>query len=133
MAESLIKFRRGTQAAYDRLLQLNRVDEDTLYFIYNPNAKTQTGRLYLGTTPIDGLNEIAGGIITFERNDSEKELDVSEYLNDKFEELGKEPAIDDVAIVDGQLYFYDGSDWITLREYISEITGKIYWEEIESI
>ena len=52
MAVNYVKFQRGSQAAYDRLLELNRIDNDTLYFIYGENS----GKLYLGNRLISSDN-----------------------------------------------------------------------------
>lgn len=46
MALDYVKFQRGTPADYSRLTALNRVEDNTLYFIYENNAST--GSLYLG-------------------------------------------------------------------------------------
>lgn len=52
MPVQFVKFQRGTQSAYDRLL---RKDPETLYFIYNdPNDAEQGGKLYLGDRLIGG-------------------------------------------------------------------------------
>ena len=50
MAVDYVKFQRGTQGAYNRLLSLNRVDDNTLYFIYSDKG----GKLYLGNRLIGG-------------------------------------------------------------------------------
>ena len=50
MAIDYVKFQRGTQSAYNRLLNLNRIDENTLYFIYSNKG----GKLYLGNRLISG-------------------------------------------------------------------------------
>lgn len=53
MAVSYVKFQRGTQEAYDKLLQADRIDENTLYFIY-PKDNSVVGKLYLGERLISG-------------------------------------------------------------------------------
>lgn len=50
-----VKFLRGTQAAYDRLSQLNQLDENTLYFITNEGG---FGSLYMGDRVISGGDTI---------------------------------------------------------------------------
>ena len=52
-----VKFQRGVQSAYDRLKSSNRLDANTLYFIYNdPNDEEAGGLLYLGERLIGGTN-----------------------------------------------------------------------------
>lgn len=53
MAVSYVKFQRGTQEAYDKLLAAGRIDDNTLYFIY-PKDNTSVGKLYLGERLISG-------------------------------------------------------------------------------
>lgn len=68
---SYVKFLRGTQTAYDKLVANNTIDQDTLYFVYE-SAGSSKGKLYLGnkaiatgeggtTTPVDieDLNNVA--------------------------------------------------------------------------
>ena len=50
MSINYVKFQRGSQNAYNRLLSLNRIDDNTLYFIYSDNG----GKLYLGDCLIGG-------------------------------------------------------------------------------
>ena len=47
MAVSYVKFQRGSQTAYDALLQKDGIDENTLYFIYSEDSPN-IGKLYLG-------------------------------------------------------------------------------------
>ena len=53
MAVNFVKFQRGSEAAYNKLLAANRVDNDTLYFIYDEDSAA-IGKLYLGKRLIDG-------------------------------------------------------------------------------
>ena len=55
MAIIYVRFQRGSQAAYDRLIELNTIDNNTLYFIYENNDAT-TGSLYMGDKLISGGN-----------------------------------------------------------------------------
>lgn len=55
MAINYVRFQRGSQAAYDRLIELNTIDNNTLYFIYENNDAT-TGSLYMGDKLISGGN-----------------------------------------------------------------------------
>lgn len=55
MAINYVKFQRGSQAAYDRLIELNNIDSNTLYFIYK-NENATTGSLYMGDKLISGGN-----------------------------------------------------------------------------
>lgn len=55
MAINYVKFQRGTQAAYNVVKQNGRLDENTLYFIYNDaNDPDAGGLLYLGSRLIGG-------------------------------------------------------------------------------
>jgi hypothetical protein len=47
MAE-YVKFQRGSRQAYQLLLEHNRLNENTLYFIY-PDDNKLVGELYMGT------------------------------------------------------------------------------------
>ena len=73
MAVNYVKFQRGSQAAYDRLVELNRVDDNTLYFIY---AGDNDGKLYLGDRLISGADANAfsdfkaGAILEVNFNDT---------------------------------------------------------------
>lgn len=53
MAVNYVKFQRGSQAAYDKLVTDKRVDDNTLYFIY-PEGNSTVGKLYLGSRLISG-------------------------------------------------------------------------------
>lgn len=50
-----VRFQRGTQAAYNNLKSMGRLNEYTLYFIYDPNDQT-IGRLYIGSRLISDGN-----------------------------------------------------------------------------
>jgi hypothetical protein len=72
MAVSYVKFQRGTQEAYDKLLEVGRIDDNTLYFIY-PKDNSTVGKLYLGERLISGgdivlsavsLDDLADVIVT---------------------------------------------------------------------
>lgn len=54
MAINFVKFQRGPQNIYDSLVAKKKIDENTLYFIYNSNAPEDGGLLYLGYTLIGG-------------------------------------------------------------------------------
>lgn len=75
MAASYVKFQRGSQAAYDKLKAENRVDENTLYFIY-PDDNHTVGKLYLGARLISGgaatLDELADVVA--------KDVQVNDFL-----------------------------------------------------
>lgn len=53
MAINYVKFQRGSLAAYEALKSASRVDENTLYFIYE-NENEENGSLYLGYRLIGG-------------------------------------------------------------------------------
>lgn len=53
-----VKFQRGTKKAYDNLVKYNKIDDDTLYFIYN-DKKDKIGELYLGNKLITGNMDIS--------------------------------------------------------------------------
>ena len=54
MAVNFVKFQRGPQNIYDSLVAKQKIDENTLYFIYDPNTPEDGGLLYLGYTLIGG-------------------------------------------------------------------------------
>lgn len=58
MAINYVKFQRGSLAAYEALKSADRLDENTLYFIYS-DENEEIGSLYLGSRLIGG-----GGIAT---------------------------------------------------------------------
>lgn len=117
MADNLIKFKRGSQAAYDALKAADRVDPDTLYFIYDKNAKDFPGFLYLGITPIAGFGDAPGSIPIVEVPDGEP---IAEYLNENIDN----PTEGDLCVVNGDLYTYNGDEWVNLYEYINSIGGQ---------
>ena len=45
MAVNYVKFQRGSQEAYNALKSAGRLDEDTLYFIYNTSSHLLTSVL----------------------------------------------------------------------------------------
>jgi len=53
MAIPYVKFERGTIAAYNNLKTNNKLNNDTLYFVYE-SSDSETGKLYLGTKLISG-------------------------------------------------------------------------------
>lgn len=63
MPVNFVKFQRGTQAAYDNLKTMNRLEADALYFIYNDaNDTSLGGKLYLGERLIGGTG--SGSTVT---------------------------------------------------------------------
>ena len=58
MANNYVKFRRGNPEAFKLLLQENKAELDTLYFIYEEDAAI--GELYLGPKLIAGGSSIEG-------------------------------------------------------------------------
>ena len=78
MPVNFVKFQRGSQAAYDRLKQANRIEEDALYFIYNDaNDTSLGGLLYLGERLIGGSS--AGNLVT--SLDDLSDVDLSAIAN----------------------------------------------------
>lgn len=61
---NFVKFQRGSQEAYNRLVATNPAAGsdfyDTLYFIYDKNNPSAGGLLYLGDTLIGGTGSIVG-------------------------------------------------------------------------
>ena len=53
MANEYVKFQRGSQSAYDALKVANKLDDNTLYFIYDDN-NGGVGALYMGKRVISG-------------------------------------------------------------------------------
>ena len=47
MGYEYVRFQRGSQAAYEALKKANRLDENTLYFIYDDDNNS-VGALYMG-------------------------------------------------------------------------------------
>ena len=71
MAINYVRFQRGSQAAYDKLISTDRIDDNTLYFIY-ADKDANTGTLYMGdkligTSGIDisslSLNDLTDVIV----------------------------------------------------------------------
>ena len=60
MAVNFVKFERGSSEVYNRLKGANRLDENTLYFIYDKNHPEDGGLLYLGYTLIGGTGSSVG-------------------------------------------------------------------------
>ena len=60
MAINFVKFERGSPEVYNRLKNINRLDENTLYFIYDKDHPENGGLLYLGYTLIGGTGSSAG-------------------------------------------------------------------------
>lgn len=59
-----VKFIRGSISAWERLLETpNKIDDDTLYFIYASGENTREGELYLGQKLISGVGEGGSSII----------------------------------------------------------------------
>lgn len=53
MAINYVRFQRGSVAAYETLLASNRIDDNTLYFIYTDD-NAESGSLYMGSKLIGG-------------------------------------------------------------------------------
>jgi len=60
MAVNFVKFIRGTQAAYDRIIQSGAIDYNTLYFVYDKTSPSEGGSLYLGDVLIGGTGSSIG-------------------------------------------------------------------------
>ena len=60
MAINFVKFERGSPEVYNRLKNVNRLDENTLYFIYDKDHPENGGLLYLGYTLIGGTGSSVG-------------------------------------------------------------------------
>ena len=56
---NFVKFSRGSAAAYTALKNSNRLDPETLYFIYDSTAPQNGGLLYLGDVLIGGTSTAA--------------------------------------------------------------------------
>ena len=57
MAINYVRFQRGSQAAYDRLIELNTIDNNTLYFIYE-NNKSMSKAIYESISETFGFEPI---------------------------------------------------------------------------
>lgn len=110
-----VKFRRGSQAAYDTLVNNNRVDDNTLYFIYDKNNKSDSGSLYLGLTPIISSNgAITAGAIPAISFDP-----TTEDVQDVLDSFVPDAEAGDMAIANGDLYIYNGTDWEPATEFFA--------------
>ena len=77
-----VKFLRGLNSAWERLLQTpNKIDNDTLYFIYENPENAIEGKLYLGQNLISGSETNIGGTINI--NDLNDIYIDNESLEDK--------------------------------------------------
>ena len=50
--QNYVKFRRGTPGAFEQILNANKAERDTLYFIYEEDESS--AELYLGSKRISG-------------------------------------------------------------------------------
>lgn len=82
MAEihNYVKFQRGSQAAYDKLKAANRLEDNALYFIQDPNNLEKNGALYLGKTLISGINDTLENLTLSSLND----LNITDDLTDGY-------------------------------------------------
>lgn len=99
MPINYVRFQRGSQAAYQALVDAKNLDPNTLYFIYAEEGST--GALYLG----DKL--ISGGDVVF----------TSAYLDDLADVVVKE------AQTDSFLVKAENGDWVakTLEDVVALI------------
>ena len=168
MAINFVKFNRGSAEAYQSLVSRNRVDLDTLYFLYDKNNPNAGGDLYLGYTLISGngsgsssgvsnLRELADvGLVGTLRDGMILQYNVmrNKWVNvsikDAIEASGAsldganvtveptlqegetvgqyltsivDPKEGDIAVITGQPYVYDGSDWVSLTD--SSVLSRI--------
>lgn len=104
MADSSIhyvKFYRGSIAAFELLKTNNRLDSDTLYFVYtNPNATK--GLLYLGDKLISGSVDESGDVLT----------DIA------LEDLA-DVTINNTSLQNHQILVYENDEWV--NKSLSEI------------
>lgn len=62
-----VKFYRGSIVAWERLLLTpNRIDDDTLYFVYESEEHSDEGKLYLGQKLISGTETNQSGTINID-------------------------------------------------------------------
>ena len=85
-----VKFLRGSIGAWENLLQTpNKIDDDTLYFIYESSANTTEGKLYLGKKLISGsgstsINDI-GDIYIDDQTLADKQILVYNETSEQWE------------------------------------------------
>ena len=106
MADNIIhyvKFLRGSTAAYEQLKTANRLDSDTLYFVYT-NKNATRGLLYLGDKLISGSVDGGGSVIS----------DVA--LTDL-----ADVQIDDNSLSNYQILIYDESEDAWVNSDLSQI------------
>lgn len=96
-----VKFYRGSTAAYELLKNNNRLNSDTLYFVYT-NANATKGLLYLGDKLISGSVDGSGQVVS----------DIAlEDLTDV--------SIDDTSLANYQILVYENNEWV--NKSLSEI------------
>lgn len=106
-----VKFQRGTEAAYTRLKELGRLDNDTLYFIY-ASANATRGVLYLGEKLISGSVDSGGGITG--------DISIADLAD---------VVLDDDTLANHQLLTYKNGNWVNtsladiISTALSEFTG----------
>jgi hypothetical protein len=99
-----VKFRRGTPTAFNQLLQSGRVEQDTLYFIYDESG-TLSAELYLGNKKISGTgdsttNSLSGLVdVNFSSEINDKSLLVYDavkghWINETINDVLKDYALD---------------------------------------
>ena len=109
MAIDYVKFQLGTHSAYNRLLNLNRIDENTLYFIYSDKG----GKLYLGNRLINGegagvsaLSDLTDVVI--------KEVQVNSFLIQNQEGVWTNISLNEViSLIKNDLAISNLNKWIT--------------------
>ena len=96
-----VKFYRGSTTAFELLKTNNRLDSDTLYFVYT-NANATKGLLYLGDKLISGSVDGSGSVLT----------DIA------LEDL-VDVTINDASLANYQILVYEDDEWV--NKSLSEI------------
>ena len=158
MAVNFVKFQRGSVEAYGLLRDRNRVDPDTLYFLYDEANPENGGDLYLGYTLIGGTSSSSGAVTSLRQltddvsiTGSLKDGMLLQYMGTRGKWVSRpvaevlaaagissgasvtvetavpegstissvlttiaDPKEGDIAVIAGNPYVYDGSDWVSL-------------------
>lgn len=150
---AFVKFSRGLVSQYETLKRNNKIDNDTLYLIYE-NTSSETGQLYLGNKLISSTNISSINLSDISDINMPEEL-VDGMLLQYISQTGKweakpiddvlsnysgtssgsgisvvddldsieNPHKDDIVIQGKELFIYDGEKWEPLT--VSDLENKI--------
>lgn len=150
---AFVKFSRGLVSQYETLKRNNKIDNDTLYLIYE-NTSSETGQLYLGNKLISSTNISSINLSDISDINMPEELEdgmllqyisqtgkweakpIDDVLSDYsgtnpgsgisvVDDLDsiENPHKDDIVIQGKELFIYDGEKWEPLT--VSDLENKI--------